>query len=93
MYDERAYRLGSKRSTIREIFEYAKKFDKADLKSLVVTKEEIDAPNQVIDPDVFCDPATGKYYLYLYLTFLMSDFIDKNYRTPIIQIKHTSDIR
>ena len=24
MYNERAYRLGSKRSTIREIFEYAK---------------------------------------------------------------------
>ena len=30
----------------------------------LLTKEEIDAPNQVIDPDVFCDPATGKYYLY-----------------------------
>ncbi len=30
----------------------------------LLTKEEINAPNQVIDPDVFCDPATGKYYLY-----------------------------
>jgi beta-xylosidase len=30
----------------------------------LLTKEEINAPNQVIDPDVFQDPATGKYYLY-----------------------------
>ena len=30
----------------------------------LLTKDEINAPNQVIDPDVFCDPATGKYYLY-----------------------------
>ena len=30
----------------------------------LLTQEEIGAPNQVIDPDVFRDPATGKYYLY-----------------------------
>ena len=30
----------------------------------LLTKEEINAPNQVIDPDVFQDPATGKFYLY-----------------------------
>lgn len=30
----------------------------------LLTKEEINAPNQVIDPDVFQDPASGKYYLY-----------------------------
>ena len=30
----------------------------------LLSQEDIGAPNQVIDPDVFCDPATGKYYLY-----------------------------
>lgn len=30
----------------------------------LLSQEDIDAPNQVIDPDVFRDPATGKYYLY-----------------------------
>ena len=30
----------------------------------LLSQEEIGAPNQVIDPDVFRDPATGKYYLY-----------------------------
>ena len=30
----------------------------------LLSQEEIGAPNQVIDPDVFHDPATGKYYLY-----------------------------
>ncbi len=30
----------------------------------LLTQQEIGAPNQVIDPDVFRDPATGKYYLY-----------------------------
>ena len=30
----------------------------------LLSQEEIGAPNLVIDPDVFCDPATGKYYLY-----------------------------
>ena len=30
----------------------------------LLSQEDIGAPNQVIDPDVFRDPATGKYYLY-----------------------------
>ena len=30
----------------------------------LLSQEEIGAPNIVIDPDVFRDPATGKYYLY-----------------------------
>ncbi|MCQ2144475.1 MAG: family 43 glycosylhydrolase [Bacteroidales bacterium] len=30
----------------------------------LLTQEEIHAPNQIIDPDVFRDRATGKYYLY-----------------------------
>ena len=30
----------------------------------LLSQEEIGAPNQVIDPDVFLDPASGKYYLY-----------------------------
>jgi beta-xylosidase len=30
----------------------------------LLTQKDIDAPNIVIDPDVFQDPATGKYYLY-----------------------------
>jgi len=30
----------------------------------LITKEEAGTPNDVIDPDVFMDPATGKYYLY-----------------------------
>ncbi|MBP5217549.1 MAG: family 43 glycosylhydrolase, partial [Bacteroidales bacterium] len=30
----------------------------------LLTQEAIGAPNQVIDPDVFRDPATGKHYLY-----------------------------
>ena len=30
----------------------------------MLSQEEINAPNQVIDPDVFQDPKTGKYYLY-----------------------------
>ena len=30
----------------------------------LLSQEEIGAPNQVIDPDVFRDPKTGKYYLY-----------------------------
>ena len=30
----------------------------------LLSQEEIGSPNQVIDPDVFRDPATGKYYLY-----------------------------
>lgn len=46
----------------------------------LLTKEEINAPNQVIDPDVFCDPATGKYYLYwgnsyLWMAELADDMI------------------
>lgn len=34
----------------KAIFEYAKKFDKADLKSLVVTKEEIDEALTLVEP-------------------------------------------
>ncbi len=30
----------------------------------LLSQEEINAPNQIIDPDVFRDPASGKYYLY-----------------------------
>lgn len=30
----------------------------------LLSQEQIGAPNQVIDPDVFRDPKTGKYYLY-----------------------------
>lgn len=30
----------------------------------LLSQEEINSPNQVIDPDVFQDPRTGKYYLY-----------------------------
>ena len=30
----------------------------------LLSQEDIGAPNQVIDPDVFRDPVTGKYYLY-----------------------------
>ena len=30
----------------------------------LLSQEEIGSPNQVIDPDVFQDPKTGKYYLY-----------------------------
>ncbi len=30
----------------------------------LLSQEAIGSPNQVIDPDVFRDPATGKYYLY-----------------------------
>lgn len=30
----------------------------------LLEQSEINAPNTVIDPDVFQDPATGKYYLY-----------------------------
>ena len=30
----------------------------------MLTQEELNTPNQVIDPDVFQDPKTGKYYLY-----------------------------
>lgn len=46
----------------------------------LLTKEEIDAPNQVIDPDVFHDPASGKYYLYwgnsyLWMAELADDMI------------------
>lgn len=46
----------------------------------LLTKEEINAPNQVIDPDVFHDPASGKYYLYwgnsyLWMAELADDMI------------------
>lgn len=30
----------------------------------MLTQEELNTPNLVIDPDVFMDPKTGKYYLY-----------------------------
>ena len=30
----------------------------------MLSQEELNTPNQVIDPDVFQDPKTGKYYLY-----------------------------
>ena len=30
----------------------------------MLSQEELKTPNQVIDPDVFQDPKTGKYYLY-----------------------------
>ena len=30
----------------------------------MLSQEELNTPNQVIDPDVFRDPKTGKYYLY-----------------------------
>ena len=30
----------------------------------LLSQEEINSPNQVIDPDVFRDPRSGKYYLY-----------------------------
>lgn len=33
-------------------------------------QELLNAPNITIDPDVFCDPATGKYYLYFGNSFL-----------------------
>ena len=30
----------------------------------MLSQEELNTPNQIIDPDVFRDPATGKFYLY-----------------------------
>jgi len=36
----------------------------------LLTREETKAPGQVIDPDVFMDPQTGKYYLYWGNSFL-----------------------
>ena len=30
----------------------------------MLSQEELNTPNQIIDPDVFQDPKTGKYYLY-----------------------------
>lgn len=36
----------------------------------LLTREETQAPGQVIDPDVFRDPKTGKYYLYWGNSFL-----------------------
>lgn len=46
----------------------------------LLNKAEINAPNEVIDPDVFQDPATGKYYLYwgnsyLWMAELADDMI------------------
>lgn len=46
----------------------------------LLSQEEIGAPNIVIDPDVFRDPATGKYYLYwgnsyLWMAELADDMI------------------
>ena len=46
----------------------------------LLSQDEIGAPNQVIDPDVFRDPATGKYYLYwgnsyLWMAELADDMI------------------
>ncbi|MBO6044244.1 MAG: family 43 glycosylhydrolase, partial [Bacteroidales bacterium] len=46
----------------------------------MLAQEEIGAPNQVIDPDVVRDPATGKYYLnwgnsYLWMAELADDMI------------------
>lgn len=46
----------------------------------LLTQEEINAPNQIIDPDVFQDPKTGKYYLYwgnsyLWMAELADDMI------------------
>ena len=46
----------------------------------LLTQEEINAPNQIIDPDVFQDPETGKYYLYwgnsyLWMAELADDMI------------------
>ena len=46
----------------------------------MLAQEEIGAPNQVIDPDVFRDPATGKFYLYwgnsyLWMAELADDMI------------------
>jgi beta-xylosidase len=46
----------------------------------LLTQKDIDAPNIVIDPDVFQDPATGKYYLYwgnsyLWMAELADDMI------------------
>ena len=46
----------------------------------LLSQEEIGSPNQVIDPDVFQDPATGKYYLYwgnsyLWMAELADDMI------------------
>jgi len=46
----------------------------------LLSQEEINSPNIVIDPDVFRDPATGKYYLYwgnsyLWMAELADDMI------------------
>jgi len=46
----------------------------------LLTQDEINAPNQIIDPDVFQDPKTGKYYLYwgnsyLWMAELADDMI------------------
>ena len=46
----------------------------------LLTQEEIHAPNQIIDPDVFRDPVSGKYYLYwgnsyLWMAELADDMI------------------
>ncbi|MBR5432787.1 MAG: family 43 glycosylhydrolase [Bacteroidales bacterium] len=46
----------------------------------MLSQEELNTPNQVIDPDVFQDPKTGKYYLYwgnsyLWMAELADDMI------------------
>ncbi|MBQ9878295.1 MAG: family 43 glycosylhydrolase [Bacteroidales bacterium] len=46
----------------------------------MLSQEELNTPNQVIDPDVFQDPKTGKYYLYwgnsyLWMAELAEDMI------------------
>jgi hypothetical protein len=46
----------------------------------LLSQEDIHSPNQVIDPDVFRDPKTGKYYLYwgnsyLWMAELADDMI------------------
>ena len=46
----------------------------------MLSQEELNTPNQVIDPDVFQDPRTGKYYLYwgnsyLWMAELADDMI------------------